>query len=127
MLTRSEYYGQERRIGSFGQKVYAELFLVNHYGPKLLFFLVLIIGLNYLDACFTMMILERGGRELNPIVESAINLWGEKFWILKFVLVSISSVILCLFSRYRRVKIAIVAVSFLYLALISYQLIGLNS
>ncbi len=109
-----------------GERVYSELCLRDHYSPKLLFFLVLIIGLNYLDSCFTLMILEKGGRELNPLVESAINLWGEKFWIWKFAIVSFSSFILCLFSRYKRVKIAIVLVSFLYLVLVSYQLIGLN-
>lgn len=123
----NEYFGEGRRKGTFGERVYAELCMGHHYSPKLLFFLILIIGLNYLDACFTMMILEKGGRELNPIVESAIGLWGEKFWIWKFAIVSVSAVILCLFSRYKRVKIAIVLVSFLYLVLVSYQLIGLNS
>jgi hypothetical protein len=121
-----EYFSERRRKGSFGERIYAELCLRDHYSPKLLFFLILIIGLNYLDACFTMMILEKGGRELNPIVELAIGFWGEKFWIRKFGIVSISAVILCLFSRYKRVKIAIVLVSFLYLVLVSYQLIGLN-
>jgi hypothetical protein len=121
-----EYFSEGRRKGSFGERVYAELCLRDHYSPKLLFFLILIIGLNYLDACFTMMILEKGGRELNPVVELAIGLWGEKFWIWKFAIVSVSAVILCLFSQYKRVKIAIVLVSFLYLVLVSYQLIGLN-
>jgi hypothetical protein len=122
----NEYSSQGRRKDSFGERVYAELCLKDHYSPKLLFFLILIIGLNYLDACFTMMILEQGGRELNPIVESALGIWGEKFWIWKFAVVSVSSVILCLFSRYKRVKIAIVLVSFLYLGLVTYQIIGLN-
>ena len=125
-LRLNEYSRQGRRKSSFGERVYSELCLMDHYSPRLLFFLVLIIGLNYLDSCFTLMILEKGGRELNPIVESAIGLWGEKFWIWKFAIVSVSSVILCLFSRYKRVKIAIVLVSFLYLVLVSYQLIGLN-
>jgi hypothetical protein len=121
-----EYFSEWRRKGSFGERVYAEMCLRDHYSPKLLFFLILIVGLNYLDACFTMMILEKGGRELNPVVDLAIGLWGEKFWIWKFAIVSVSAVILCLFSQYKRVKIAIVLVSFLYLVLVSYQLIGLN-
>ncbi|MBI4763698.1 MAG: hypothetical protein HY787_03725 [Deltaproteobacteria bacterium] len=126
VLRLNEYSSQWLRRGSFGERVYVELCLRDHYSPRLLFFLILIIGLNYLDACFTMMILEKGGRELNPIVESALRIWGDKFWIWKFSMVSVSSVILCLFSQYKRVKIAIVVVSFLYLVLVSYQLIGLN-
>jgi hypothetical protein len=98
---------------------------VDRYSPSLLFALLLIVGLNYLDSCFTMMILENGGREINPLVESIIFLLGEKFWIWKFVLVSFSAIILCLHSHYRGVKMAIVLISFLYVALVSYQIFGL--
>jgi hypothetical protein len=125
-LMFNEYPSKRQGRGFFGEMVYFEWRTMDHYSPRLLFFLVLIIGLNYLDSCFTLMILEKGGKELNPIVESAISLWGEKFWIWKFALVSVSSVILCLFSRYRRVKIAIVLVSLIYLVLVSYQVVGLN-
>jgi hypothetical protein len=125
-LIFNEYPWKRQGRGFLGGRVYSEWRLMDHYSPKLLFFLVLIIGLNYLDSCFTLMILEKGGKELNPIVESAISLWGEKFWIWKFAIVSFSSVILCLFSRCKRVKIAIVLVCLLYLVLVSYQVIGLN-
>jgi len=109
-----------------GERPFSELLLEGHYSARLLFFLILIIGLNYLDACFTMMILEKGGRELNPIVQLAINHWGEKFWIWKFGVASFSSVILCLLSRFKGVKIAIVLITFIYLVLVSYQIIGLH-
>jgi hypothetical protein len=99
---------------------------VDHYSPLLLFFLILIIGLNYLDACFTMMILENGGRELNPIVESTLSILGKEFWIWKFLLVSFSSIILCLHSQYKGVKIAIFLLCAFYVGLVSYQLIGLT-
>ena len=122
----SGQYVFEGRREVFGKRSFSEWILVGYYSPRLLFFLILIVGLNYLDSCFTMMILERGGRELNPIVESAINLWGEKFWIWKFGIVSFSAVILCLNSRLKGVKIAIVAICFFYLVLVSYQLIGLQ-
>ena len=120
-------YVLEGRIKSFIREIgFPEINFRDHYSPKLLFFLVLLVGLNYLDSCFTMMILEQGGRELNPIVESAISIWGEKFWIWKFLIVSACSVILCLHSRIKSVKIAIVLVCFLYLGLVSYQWIGLT-
>ncbi len=46
---------------------------VDRYSSKLFFFLILIIGLNILDVLFTMMILDHKGWELNPFVQSAMN------------------------------------------------------
>lgn len=54
---------------------------MDRYGARLLFFLVLIIGLNILDSFFTMIILECGGYEVNPIVRSAIEVYGDDFWV----------------------------------------------
>ncbi len=123
ILSRYTIWG--RRKGFLGKIDLFEERYVDRYNPSLLFFLVLIIGLNYLDACFTMMILENGGHELNPIVESSILLLGDRFWIWKFCIVSFSSVILCLHSQYKKVKIAILLLCFFYVGLVSYQLIGL--
>jgi hypothetical protein len=120
MLSRYTIWG--RRKGSMGLP--NERY-VDRYNPALLFFLLLMVGLNYLDSCFTLMILEYGGQELNPIVESIIYLLGEQFWIWKFIIVSFSSIILCLHSQNFKVKIAIVSLCFLYVVLVSYQLIGL--
>jgi len=51
------------------------------YSPDLLIAVTLIVGLNVLDAFFTMVILDQGGREVNPIVRAAMDTWGERFWI----------------------------------------------
>lgn len=98
---------------------------VDRYSPVLLSCLILIVGLNILDSCFTMMILENGGRELNPIVESIIIFFGGGFWIWKFVIVSFSSIILCLHSQFMGVKIAIFLLCSLFVGLVTYQFIGL--
>ena len=95
---------------------------VDRYSSGLFFFLVLIIGLNVLDALLTMMILELGGRELNPIVQSVIDLCGEKFWVWKFAIVSLSMVLLCLHSRFKRVMAVCIGSGFIYLAVILYQI-----
>ena len=54
---------------------------VDRYSSKLFFFLILIAGLNTLDAFLTMIILNHGGWEVNPIAPSVIALYGDKFWI----------------------------------------------
>ena len=95
---------------------------VDRYSSALLSFLISIIGLNVLDAFFTLMILDLKGWEANPVVQSVINLYGTKFWIWKFSIVSISVALLCLHSRFRLVKELIVAVGCLYFMVVVYQI-----
>ena len=55
---------------------------VDRYSSGLFIILVSIIGLNVLDAFFTMIILEeKRSWEINPIVQSVMDLCGEKFWV----------------------------------------------
>lgn len=94
---------------------------IDRYSSTLFFFLITIIGLNVLDALFTMMILDLRGWEANPVVQSVIDLYGTKFWVWKFFIVSISLTLLCLHSRFRWVKEIIVVISCLYAMVVAYQ------
>jgi Domain of unknown function (DUF5658) len=95
---------------------------VDQYSSLLLFLLISIIGLNVLDALFTLMILDLKGWEANPVVSSVITLYGTKFWIWKFFIVSVSLVLLCLHSRFRLVKELIVVAGCLYFFVVVYQI-----
>jgi hypothetical protein len=94
---------------------------IDQYSPTLFFFLISIIGLNALDAFFTLMILDLKGWEANPVVNSVISLYGTKFWIWKFSIVSVSLALLCLHSRFRLVKEIIIAIGCLYFIAVAYQ------
>jgi len=96
------------------------------YSPKLLFILTLIVGLNILDSLFTMMILDLGGQEVNPVVRSAIQIYGNRFWIWKYALVSVSAVLLCHCSRLRHLKEVIVVLACFYLVVVAYQIVLIN-
>jgi len=95
---------------------------VDRYSSALFALLILIVGLNILDALFTMTILDLKGWEANPVVRSVIQLHGEKFWIWKFALVSFCLVLLCLHSRFRFVRGMIIFLSSIYLVVVLYQL-----
>ena len=82
----------------------------------------MIIGLNVLDALLTLMILDLQGSELNPVVRCVIDLYGERYWVWKFAIVSVSLVLLCLHSGFRWVKALVVCIGFIYLAVIFYQI-----
>lgn len=95
---------------------------MDQYGPGLLFLIVLIAGLNILDALFTMMILEEGGSEINPIVHSAIQTYGDHFWIWKFFMVSVPLILLCLHNKFRLAIPAILGISAAYMGVVLFEI-----
>ncbi len=103
---------EDRKMGGY----------VDRYSPTLLFLLLSIVGLNVLDSLFTMMILDYGGWEANPIVRSAIEVYGDHFWIWKFSIVSLNVILLCLHSKFKYVKKAILGICLVYLATVLYQI-----
>ena len=96
---------------------------IDRYDSGLLFFIVMIVGLNVLDSLFTMIILDCGGWEINPIVQSAIEVYGDKFWLWKFMIVSVNLILLCIHSRFRYVNRVIFWITILYLGIILYQVL----
>jgi hypothetical protein len=88
----------------------------------LFFLLLLIVILNLFDALLTIMILDRGGWELNPFVRSAIELFGERFWAWKFTLVSITLILLCVHSKFKPFKTLIVTTGFIYASVVLYEI-----
>lgn len=119
-LSRYTFFGRRQTIRRKEDRLKGGY--VDRYSPKLFFLLVLILGLNVLDALFTMMILELSGSEANPVVRSVMALHGERFWVWKFGIVAVSLVMLCLHSRFRRVREIIVGLSAIYLMVILYQI-----
>jgi len=95
---------------------------MDRYSSELFFFLILIVGLNILDALFTMMILDVGGWEVNPFVDAVISLCGDKFWVWKFTIVSVSLVVLCLHSKFRSVKAVIGGITLIYIGIVLLQI-----
>jgi hypothetical protein len=75
-----------------------------------------------MDAFLTMIILDLKGEEVNPVVRSVMDIYGDKFWVWKFVLVSSCLVLLCLHSRLKHVKAIIIMISLIYLSTVAYQL-----
>ena len=119
-LSRYTFFGRRHTIRRQEDRLKGGY--VDRYSPALFFFLVLLLGLNILDALLTMMILDLKGSEANPIVRSVMALHGERFWIWKFGLVATCLVLLCLHSKFRRVREIIIGLSAVYLMVILYQI-----
>ena len=95
---------------------------VDRYHSGLLILLTLAVGLTVLDALFTMMILDDGGWEINPVVRSVIQLYGDRFWVWKFVIVSFPLTLLCLHSKFRLVMPVILGITAISVTVILYQI-----
>ncbi|NWG03093.1 MAG: hypothetical protein HXY44_09585 [Syntrophaceae bacterium] len=119
-LSRYTFYGRRKDIRRKAEQQKGGY--VDQYSSSLFFVLVLIVGLNILDAFFTLMILDLKGWEANPVVRSVIDLYGTEFWIWKFSIVSVSIALLCLHSRFRFVKGVILMISCLYTVVVAYQI-----
>jgi hypothetical protein len=96
---------------------------LDRYSPALFFFIVLILALNILDSFFTMMIMDLGGVELNPIISVIMKFHGYKFWIWKFVIVSICLVLLCFHRGFKLVRKIVILISSMYLLIVLYQIL----
>ncbi len=66
------------------------------YGVGLASLVVLVAGLNILDAIFTQVILAAGGTECNPVVRAVIDAYGDRFWVWKVAAVSSLLILICL-------------------------------
>jgi hypothetical protein len=95
---------------------------VDRYDGRLFLILTMALGLNVLDSWFTMMILEDGGREINPVVGSVIQLYGDGFWVWKFAIVSVCLILLCLHTKFRLVRPAILSISGITIFVVLYQI-----
>ena len=121
LLSQHTFFGRRKGIRRKNEQQKGGY--VDYYSSGLFFLLVSIVGLNILDALLTMIILEvQGSWEVNPIVQSVIQLYGDKFWVWKFAIVSFSVIFLCLHSKFKRVKAIIVSVGFVYLTVVLYQI-----
>lgn len=95
---------------------------LDRYSPILFFLLALILSLNILDSLFTMMIIDLGGQEPNPLVRSFIELHGDMFWIWRFVIISIALILLYLHHGFIRVRRVIIAIGLIYIVIVMYQM-----
>jgi hypothetical protein len=95
---------------------------LDRYSPALFLLIIFILVLNILDSLFTMVLLDLGGREFNPIVRSIMALHGDQFWIWKFLMVSGSLFFLCLHRGFNLIRKILIAVGSIYLIIVLYQI-----
>ena len=119
-LSRHTFFGRRQTIRRKSDQVRGSY--VDRYNSSTLLLFVLLFGLNILDALFTMMILEAKGVELNPVVDGVMAIYGYNFWMWKYFIVSVSSILLCLHSKLRFVKLVLLGVCTIYTAVVVHEI-----
>jgi hypothetical protein len=95
---------------------------VDRYGPWMIGALTAIFALCILDAIFTLLYIQRGGAELNPIMKAAIEAGVVPFFLLKCGLTLPAILFLCIHKNFRHVKGILFGVLLIYAALFGYHL-----
>jgi len=100
---------------------------IDRYGNGLFIWVLLLFVLNIFDAAFTLIILDRGGYEVNPLIHWLIGTSGDHFISWKFAILSGSIIILCLHSKFRIVKPVFYFSTVIYSVVVLYQMILISS
>jgi hypothetical protein len=77
----------------------ARLFIFDRYNPKLFAAIAAILMLSILDALFTLILIENGSSELNPVMAYFLQHGLLSFIVAKYLLTSIGVVILLILKN----------------------------
>jgi len=94
---------------------------IDRYSSKLFLLFFSILCLNIVDVSLTHTITYQKGWKLNPMIRFVMEMSGERFWIWKFVIISIVLILLCLHINFKPVKTITVSLSSIYFLIILYQ------
>lgn len=120
MLSRYTLFGGRRagdRRGGESTNIY-----VDRYGAGLVAVMVAIAVLCALDAVLTLLYLQKGGTEANPVMAEVIE-WGPRiFIVVKCGITNLGLLVLCLHKNFRYVRGVITAILGVYTALLVYHM-----
>jgi hypothetical protein len=102
--------------------------IYDRYNPKLFFAITTILVLSILDAVLTLIVIQRGATELNPVMAYFLELGTPTFIIAKYLLTSVGVLILLIFKNVFLTRIKIYThslfpcVIFVFMVVIAWEL-----
>ena len=110
--------GSIRRKADRKNHIYVDL-----YGHYLLLVLLLIILLCVFDAYFTIFHVEKGAREINPLMNFLIGYGNIHFFIIKYILTGLGLILLCIYKNLLIARTIIIGVFFFYLSVFANHIL----
>lgn len=92
------------------------------YGTRLLLLLMWVALMNVGDTFFTLIHLQDGGRELNPVADMLLHSGRTGFVVWKSILIGSALVVLCVHKNFYLARLGLWAAAVSYTILIGYHL-----
>ena len=96
---------------------------VDLYGMRLFLLLLWVALLNVADSYFTLVHLQAGGIELNPIAQALLSTGRANFVLAKSALIACALVVLCMHKNFILARIGLWASAGAYTLLVGYHLL----
>ena len=122
MWSRYVFFGGRRR--HIRREEEREGAFVDVHGPGVFVVILAIVGLNLLDAWFTLLFLSHGGKELNPVVQYVLEFESHPwpFVILKTLGIGAACMFLAMTRNFTAARYGLWTVFLGYSALLSWHL-----
>ncbi|MFO1010056.1 MAG: DUF5658 family protein [Planctomycetota bacterium] len=95
---------------------------VDLYSTRLLLILLWITLMNVADSFFTLVHLQHGGTEVNPIAGMLLATGLSSFVLLKSGLISLALVVLCIHKNFHLARLGLWVAAIAYTLLFAYHL-----
>ena len=119
-LSKYSFFGGRRRGLPYARG--GERTFVDVYGTMVWIALSLFLALNFLDAHFTLIYLQRGGAEGNPVAQLLLNQGIAPFYTWKNLGIGIGAILFCLMKNFPNVRKGVFIVLSFYQLLFFYHL-----
>ncbi len=119
-LSRYTFLGGRRKGGRRGEE--ADNTFVDQYSVRLWGLLIWIAAMNAGDSFFTLLHLQSGGIELNPVAALMLETGRTGFVGLKSFLITVPLVILCLHKNFSLARLGLWIAAGTYTALLAYHI-----
>ncbi|HJO27201.1 MAG TPA: DUF5658 family protein [Planctomycetota bacterium] len=119
-FSRFSFWGGRRRVVTEGAA--REGSFVDIYSARLLLAVFWIALMNAADSFFTMMHLQRGGIELNPVAGQLLRLGRWEFVLAKSILIAAALVVLVIHKNFTLARVGLFTAAGAYTLLVVYHL-----
>jgi len=121
MLSRYTLFGGRRRSGRRGAE--ARGIYVDRYGWQVSVLILAILMLNVLDAYFTLVFVQLGGKEANPVAQMCLDMGDIPFILVKSALIGFCLLVLLMHHTFYAVPRVLLAICAFYTVLIAYHVV----
>lgn len=101
----------------------AEGAFVDVYGTRLFAILMWVALMNVADSFFTLLHLQSGGSEMNPVADLLLLAGRTEFVVLKSVLIGIALLVLCIHKNFSLARLGLWVAAAAYTLLFAYHLL----